>query len=88
MSGIMKTLQTVQTLLIKEFGLAPEQVHADAKLEALGIDSLATIEFMFLLEETFKLRMSEAPAAVRTVGDIALEIDALSVQASVPALQS
>ena len=84
----MNTLQTVQNLLMKEFGLAPEKVHADAKLAELGIDSLATIEFMFLLEETFKLKMSEAPAAVRTVGDIANEIDALTVQESAAALQA
>ena len=84
----MNTLQTVQSLLIKEFGLTPDQVHAEAKLEELGVDSLATIEFMFLLEETFKLRMPEAPTAVRTVGDIVKEIDSLNAQDSVPALQA
>ena len=83
----MDTLHAVQNLLMKEFGLAPEQVHAEAKLADLGVDSLATIEFMFLLEETFKLKMSEAPAAVRTVGDIAKEIDSLAVQESAAALQ-
>jgi acyl carrier protein len=84
----MNTLQTVQNLLMKEFGLAPETVHADAKLQELGIDSLATIEFMFLLEETFGLSLSEAPAAIGTVGDIAKEIDLLITQGSVTAVQA
>jgi acyl carrier protein len=76
----MNTLQAVQNLLTKEFGLVPKQVHAEAKLEEIGIDSLATIEFMFLLEERFKLKMSEVPATGRTIGDIAMEIDCVTVQ--------
>mgnify|MGYP001446269833 CR=1 FL=1 len=84
----MNTLQTVQNLLMKEFGLAPETVHADAKLQELGIDSLSTIEFMFLLEETFSLKMPETPAAVGTVGDIAKEIDFLAARDGVAAVQA
>lgn len=88
MVGTLNTLQIVQNLLIKEFGLAPEQVHAEAKLAELGVDSLATIEFMFILEETFKLRMPEAPAAVLTVGEIANEIDSMNAHVGVTALQT
>ena len=85
MNKEMNTLQTVQHLLMKEFGLAPEQVHADAKLAELGVDSLAMIEFMFILEETFNLRMPEAPAAIGTVEDISRAIDVLAVQTSAAA---
>ena len=65
---------------MEEFGLEASQVGSEAKLEELGVDSLATIEFMFLLEEKFNLRMSDNPAAVKTVGDIAREIDMLLEQ--------
>jgi acyl carrier protein len=82
----MDTLQSVQALLTKEFGLAPEQVRAETNLVDLGIDSLATIEFMFLLEETFKLKLPEAPSAIKTVGDIAAQIDALTAQNKVAAV--
>jgi acyl carrier protein len=84
----MNTLQTVQNLLMKEFGLAPETVHAEAKIQELGIDSLATIEFMFMLEETFRLKMPETPAVVGTVGDIARVIESLAAQDGIAAVQA
>jgi acyl carrier protein len=40
-----------------------------------GVDLLATIEFMFLLEDKFKILMSGEPVAVVTVGDHAHEVD-------------
>jgi acyl carrier protein len=71
----MSTLATVQEMLIDEFGLAAGQVAADAKLGDLGIDSLATLEFLFRLEERFKLELAFQPDAVATVADIAGELD-------------
>lgn len=73
----MKSLSTIQQLLVEEFGLSADQVGPDALLAELGIDSLAAIEFMFLVEEKFKLKMPGEPAAVKTVGDIAREVDSL-----------
>ena len=73
----MSTLQIVQQLLIEEFGLTQDQIHAEARLDELGVDSLATIEFMFRLEDRFKLPPAERTATVRTVGDIAAQIDRL-----------
>lgn len=77
----MDSLQSVQQLLVEEFGLAPEQVHAEAALEDLGVDSLATIECMFLLEDKFKIRFPGGDTVViKTVGDIAREVDLLLIQ--------
>jgi acyl carrier protein len=45
----MSSLPTIQQMLVEEYGLSAEEVSADALLEDLGVDSLATIEFMFLL---------------------------------------
>ena len=42
----MTTLETVQEMLIAEFDLAAAQVVPEAKLVDLGIDSLATLEFL------------------------------------------
>ncbi|MDD5404726.1 MAG: acyl carrier protein [Sulfuricella sp.] len=83
----MNSLQTVQQLLVEEFGLTPAQVHAEAALEELGVDSLATIECMFLLEDKFKIRFPGGDAVViKTVGDIAREVDSLlAQQANAPA---
>ena len=73
----MNTLATVQEMLAEEFELKADQLTSGAKLVDLGIDSLATIEFLFKLEERFKLDLNSDPTPVETVGDIAAEIDRL-----------
>ena len=73
----MSTLEEVRAMLVEEFGLPAGQVRAETKLTDLGIDSLATIEFIFLLEDRFNLKFGGDPAAVDTVGDIASEVDRL-----------
>ncbi len=73
----MSTLATIQTMLVAEFGLTSEQVVPTAKLADLGIDSLATLEFLFKLEEEFKLDLNSDPTPVETVADIASEVDRL-----------
>lgn len=72
----MDTLSIVQKMLIDEFDLTAEQVQPDANLADLGIDSLATIEFMFSLEDHFKLNITddESTPKVATVSDIVAEI--------------
>lgn len=73
----MNTLAIVQEMLAAEFELKPEQVVPEAQLAQLGVDSLATLEFLFLLEERFKLELSNDATPVETVGDIAREVDRL-----------
>jgi acyl carrier protein len=73
----MTTLATVQEMLAEEFELKAGQLVPEAKLVDLGIDSLATIEFLFKLEERFKLDLNNDPTPVETVADIAAEIDRL-----------
>jgi acyl carrier protein len=76
----MSSLPIIQKMLVEEFGLTREQVQPDSKLEELGVDSLATVEFMFMLEDKFDLKMTGEPVPLKTVGDIAREVDTLVVQ--------
>ncbi|WP_297449392.1 phosphopantetheine-binding protein [Ferrovum sp.] len=76
----MSSLPIIQKMLVEEFGLTQEQVQPDSKLEELGVDSLATVEFMFMLEDKFDLKMTGEPVPLKTVGDIAREVDTLVVQ--------
>ena len=71
----MSTLVTVQEMLMAEFDLKIDQVAPGSKLAELGIDSLATLEFLFKLEEKFALDLNSDPTPVETVGDIAAEVD-------------
>ena len=76
----MSSLPFIQKMLVEEFGLTPEQVQPDSQLDELGVDSLATVEFMFMLEDKFKLKMSGEPVPIKTVGDIAREVDLMVAQ--------
>lgn len=73
----MSSLPVIQKMLVEEFGLSPDQVQPESRLDELGVDSLATVEFMFMLEDKFKLKMTGEPVPIKTVGDIAREVDAM-----------
>lgn len=80
----MNTLRTVQQLLVEEFGLQNDQVAPETRFNEIGVDSLAKLEFMFLLEDHFELALSELPVTVATVGGMAEHIDLLLAQQRSP----
>jgi acyl carrier protein len=63
-------LARVRSLLQEYFSLTPEQTEPDRTLEQLGIESLEAVEFLFKLEEEFKISLSEERTVFSTVGDI------------------
>ena len=71
------TLSRIQSMLAKDYGFTIEQLGPDQTLEALGIDSLTTIEFMFKLEDEFSISLSEERGVLSTVQDIADLVDAV-----------
>lgn len=73
----MSTFDTIREMIVDQFQLDPALVTPEATLESLKIDSLATVEFMFLMEEKFKIDASTGQAELRTVQDVADEIDRL-----------
>ena len=80
----MNTLRTVQQLLVEEFGLQNDKVAPETRFNEIGVDSLAKLEFMFLLEDHFELTLSELPVTVATVGGMAEHIDLLLAQRRSP----
>ena len=76
----MSTLDTVREMLVDQFQLDPAAVTPEAGLEELKIDSLSAIEFMFLLEAKFNVTAPMERVDVKSVGDIAKEIDRLVVE--------
>ena len=73
----MDTLSKVQAMLSREFDLPMDKLRPEQSLEELGIDSLATIEFIFELEDTFAITLSDERTPVTTVNDIAALVDAV-----------
>lgn len=71
----MSTFDTIREMIIDQFHLEPSLVTAEATLESLKIDSLSAVEFMFLLEEKFKLQAPTEHVELKTVQDVVNEID-------------
>lgn len=76
----MSTLQTIQQMLVEQFELKEEDVTPDAQLEALGMDSLSVIEFMFSLEDKFQIKLTDERAEIKTVRDIADVVDRVAAE--------
>ena len=74
----MSTLETLQDILNDEFNLTRERVAPDAKLAALGVDSLDLLELMFKIEDRYRLAIrDDVPSDLTTVGDLVRFIDRL-----------
>jgi acyl carrier protein len=76
----MDTLARIRELAAKEFSIDPAALDPKAPLDALGIDSLSFIEFMFKIEEEFGVTVSDEDLkAIKTLSDLErLVADALS----------
>ena len=74
----MSTLETLQDILSDEFNLTRERVAPDAKLAALGVDSLDLLELMFKIEDRYKVAIrDDVPNDLTTVQDVVRFIDRL-----------
>jgi acyl carrier protein len=71
------TLERLQTILAKDYQLAPKRITADAPLEALGIDSLGLADMLFNLEDEFHIVLPPEAVVLPTVGDVVAFIDRL-----------
>lgn len=71
------TLDRLRVLLVKDYKLDPDLLTPDARLEALGIDSLGVAELMFNIEDEFEVAIPGDPVALATVGDVVRYIDGL-----------
>ncbi len=71
----MSTLETIQRMMVEQFELKPEALTPETQLETLGIDSLSVIEFMFNIEDEFKVKLPDERVEIKTIQDIANVVD-------------
>lgn len=76
----MSSLETIRRMMSEQFELTPEALTPDAQLESLGVDSLSVIEFMFNIEDEFKIKLPDERVELKTVQDIANVVDRLVAQ--------
>ncbi len=73
----MTTLERLQGVMLKNFGLKPEALAPKARLEDLDIDSLGVIDLMFCVEDEFKITVSREQVELDTIQDVVTYIDHL-----------
>ena len=79
----MNTLETLQNVLSKQYGLDRERLATDADLASLGVDSLGMIELMFLIEDEFHISLPDDKLPVLvTIRDVVDYIDQLRIKAT------
>jgi acyl carrier protein len=79
------TFERLQRILSKEFEVATDVIAPTARLDSLGIDSLAVIEVIFRLEDEFKVSFPQDPGDLPTIGALVSAIDQLMAQQRVQA---
>jgi len=64
-------------LFAETFGIAEEKLLPGATLESLGLDSLAVIEFLFQIEDQFKIQIPDQASPPRTLDEMVQLIEPL-----------
>lgn len=72
----MSSLEELQQLIHKKYGIEPSALDPNASMREHGIDSLALVEFLFEVEDKFKVSL-EAHPEIDTLAALARTIDEL-----------
>ena len=67
----------MQGLLAEKFDLQVSQLQPQSELDKIGLDSLGVIEFMFMVEDEFRIKLPDERVEIKTVQDIVTVVDRL-----------
>jgi acyl carrier protein len=73
----MTTLERIEKLFVDKLDLNRDLLTPESTLESFGIDSLDKIEFLFSLEDEFKIKIAESEVKIDTVQDVVNMVDRL-----------
>lgn len=76
------TFERISAILVREYKLSPDQLTLDAPLEGLGIDSLASVELLWNIEDAFKIKLPPDPVDLPTLGDVVGYVDQIVARQS------
>ncbi len=71
----MSTLTELQDLIHQKYGIAPEELDPQASMREKGMDSLALAEFVFAIEDNFKIEVPDDNPNIDTLADLATLVD-------------
>lgn len=72
----MSSLPELQQLIQQKYGIEPSALDPNASMREHGIDSLALVEFLFEVEDKFKVSLDAHPE-IDTLAGLAQVIDRL-----------
>ena len=78
------TFERLKRILANDFEVATDIITPTARLDSLGIDSLAVIEVIFQLEDEFKISFPQDPGELSTIGSLVSTIDELVARQCAP----
>jgi acyl carrier protein len=78
----MSSLPELQALIEEKYGLDPSKLDPNASLRASGVDSLALVEFLFEVEDRYKLSVPDEYSNIDTLAELAAVIDKLKAKAA------
>ena len=73
----MSSLEELQDLIQKKYGLDRAAVDPQASMRAAGVDSLALVEFVFDVEDKFGITMPDDYRDIDTLAQLAELVDGL-----------
>lgn len=68
---IAATLSVMREVLVRRFGIDDPNLDEGKELAALGLDSLAFVEYAFELEKELHIVLPDVPRDMGTVGELA-----------------
>jgi acyl carrier protein len=73
----MSSLEEIQDLIHKKYGVEPAALDPHASMRGHGIDSLTLVEFLFSIEDHYGISVPEKYSNVDTLAELAAAVDEL-----------
>ncbi len=71
------TLQTLKQIIAEKLDINPDTLTAESTLEDIGLDSLDIFDVIFRAEDTFKIKVTDYQANLKTLQDVVNLLDQL-----------
>ena len=71
----MSSLKQLQDLIHEKYGIEPSALGIHDSMRAKGIDSLALVEFLFVVEDRLSVTLPDRESNVDTLAELATLVD-------------
>jgi len=71
----MSSLKELQDLVQEKYGVDPAALDPHESMREKGFDSLAIVEFLFEIEDRFKISLPDPDPSIETLAGLAAVVD-------------